>query len=104
MPRESLPGRRQSETIEFEHAGFPYKLTVGLHPSGRPGEIFLSAAKTGQALQISTSDAAVAASLALQYGCPVDVLRGAFLREEDGSAAGALGAVFDIIAGLDTDR
>lgn len=100
--REPLPGRRQAETVQFEHAGFAYVLTVGFFPDGRPGELFLSAAKTGTALQISTADAAVAASLALQHGCTVDILRGAFLREADGSPAGALAKVFDIVTELQT--
>jgi ribonucleoside-diphosphate reductase alpha chain len=46
-----------------------------------------------------TSDAAVAASLALQHGCNIDTLRQALLREENGSAAGPLGMMLDILAG-----
>lgn len=48
-------------------------------------------------MSIIASDSAVAASLALQYGCPIEVLQRAFLREEDGSAAGPLGHIFDLM-------
>jgi hypothetical protein len=42
-------------------------------------------------------DAAVAASLALQFSCPLEALRRAVLREEDGSASTPLGAAIDLI-------
>ena len=40
-----------------------------------------------------------AASLALQFGCSLDTLRRALLRNSDGSPATALGAALDIISG-----
>jgi ribonucleoside-diphosphate reductase alpha chain len=39
---------------------------------------------------------AVAASLALQFGCPADTLRKALLRLTNGSAAGPLGRLLDL--------
>jgi len=96
--REVLPKRRESETISFEHAGFDYIATLGFHPDGRIGEVFLDSGKAGTSLSIATRDAAIAASLALQHGCPVETLRGAFLRNPDGSGAGVLATLFDLIA------
>jgi hypothetical protein len=43
------------------------------------------------------SDCAIAASLALQYGCPADVLRKALSRDSHGRANGPLGAALDQI-------
>jgi hypothetical protein len=43
------------------------------------------------------SDSAIAASLALQYGCPADVLRKALSRDTRGRANGPLGCALDAI-------
>lgn len=96
--REILPRRRESETISFVHGDFHYIATLGYHPGGRLGEVFLDSGKAGTSLSIATRDAAIAASLALQHGCPVETLRGAFLRNTDGSGAGVLATLFDLIA------
>lgn len=99
MPREKLPNRRRRTPIEFDHESHVYKGGAGHYANGEVGEVFLSAGKTGTALQILISDAAVAASLALQFGCPIQVLQKAFLRTDDDKPAGPLGKLFDILAG-----
>jgi hypothetical protein len=43
------------------------------------------------------SDGAVAASLALQFGCPAKVLRKALCRDGSGKASGPVGAALDLI-------
>jgi hypothetical protein len=43
-------------------------------------------------------DAAIAASLALQYGCPVETLRKALCRDVRGNATGPLGVAIDMLA------
>lgn len=98
-PRETLPDRRQRTAINFEHEGHAFTGGAGHYPDGRVGEVFISAGKTGTHLQIATADAAIAASIALQYGAPIDVLRHAFLRTDEGEAAGPLGHLFDILGG-----
>ena len=97
MSRTTLPPRRPSITIDLEQDGFAYRATIGYGHDGRPAELFLDAGKAGSTLDIATRDAAVAVSIALQYGCPIDVLRGAFLREEDGAPAGILARVMDTL-------
>jgi hypothetical protein len=47
---------------------------------------------------VSARDAAVVASIALQHGVAPETIRHALLRNPDGSAAGPLGAVLDIVA------
>lgn len=97
--RAPLPGRRLNQTFGFEDAdGRRYDVTLGYRPNGCLGEIFLTGAKSGSGLDIMMRDAAIAVSLALQHGCPVAVLRNAFLREEDGRPAGPLAQVFDLLA------
>lgn len=100
MPREKLPNRRLRTPIEFEHWQKEFKGGAGHYANGEVGEVFLSAGKTGTELQIATCDAAIAASIALQYGATVEELRTAFLREEDGiKPAGPMGKLFDLLAG-----
>jgi len=43
--------------------------------------------------------AGLAESITLQYGCPLDVLRRALLRDSQGRASTPVGAALDIIAG-----
>ena len=99
MTREILPGRRASDTIKFGHGPRSYYATIGRYggPHGRPGEVFLSTGKTGTELQALMRDSAIAASLALQFGCPAEVLAKAFSRDEQGRAETAIGQLFQII-------
>ena len=95
--RERLPNRRPAETFEFEAGGLRYRATVGRYPDGCIGEIFLTNHKAGSQAGILASDAAVAASLALQYGTPLDVIRKALMRDVRGNASGPLGAALDML-------
>jgi hypothetical protein len=65
---------------------------------GRVLETFIANHKAGSAAGIMASDAAVAASLALQFGCPLDVLRKAMMRDGKGRASGPLGQALGQIA------
>ena len=96
-PRERLQDRRERIPVDFEFNGHQFIGGAGLYPDGRIGELFLNAGKTGTHLSITMQDCAIAASLALQYGCPLEVLRHAMLRDDDGIAAGPLGHLLDRI-------
>jgi len=99
LPRERLPARRASETFGFEVGGLHYRATVSRFPEGGcVAEIFLSNNKSGSQADSNVRDAAVAASLAFQYGCPLDVLRGALLRDLRGKPATPLGMALDLVA------
>src|SRR5262249_34496506 len=98
--RECLRNRRASQSFEFEIAGLRYTATVSLYPDGRVGEIFLQNHKPGSQSDSNARDAAVAASLALQFGCPLDVLRRALLRDSQGNPSTPLGAALDIISNM----
>lgn len=96
--RERLPARRFCETFEVVARRRAYTATVGFYADARPGEIFLSTGKSGTDVEIATKDAAVLASIALQYGAPVEVLRRALMRDEQGRAEGPVGALLDLLA------
>ena len=96
--RGRLPNRRLAETFELEIGGLHYTCTVGRFPDGSVGEVFLQNHKPGSQSDFNARDAAVAASLALQFGCPLDVLQRALLRDARGNASTPLGAALDRIA------
>ena len=97
MTRELLPQRRPSETFTFDHGGFEYRVTIGFYPAGRIGEVFLSAAKSGAALDIATRDSAILLSFALQHGATVEQIRSAMTRNVAGRPEGAMGVLLDRI-------
>ncbi len=101
--RRHMASRRPAITFQVKHqthggAEFPYHVTVGLYrdQSIDIGEIFINTAgKAGSDIDTMVSDAAVAVSLALQYGCPIEVLRSAMKRNPDGSPAGLMSHALD---------
>ena len=97
--RERLPNRRAREAIRFEHGGFEFVAGVGRYPDGRLGEIFIAAnAKSGTAIEAWARDSAILASIAIQYGTPLETVRHALSRDEADNAASPLGALLDILA------
>ena len=95
--REALPNRRETEVFAFIHDGIKHKGSVSKYADGRPAEIFLDSGKPGSAVQAFARDAAVFASLALQYGCPLQVLHSAVTRTDTGEAAGPGGKLLDLV-------
>jgi ribonucleoside-diphosphate reductase alpha chain len=97
--RERLSNRHASEQIAFTCGGFKFIATVSRFPDSRLGEIFLTNGKCGSDSDVSARDAAVVASIALQHGVSVDVLRKALMRDSQGRPSGPLGVVLDLVAG-----
>ena len=99
MNRRRLPDRRFGETVNFTVDGQKYILTVGRFPEdGTVAEIFINTSmKLGSMSDINAVDGAFAVSLALQYGCPLEVLRSGMKRNADGSPQGPLGGALDTI-------
>lgn len=98
MSRTTLPGRRPHEVVAFDHAGHTFSAGWGTDAEGRPMELFLQAGKAGTLLEATSRDSAVVLSFALQYGAPVDEIRRALTRNDDGAAAGPVGALLDLMA------
>lgn len=98
MTRRRLPHRRSSTNFDFEGGGLRYHATVSWFEDGTLGEVFVSNTKPSSQSDVNARDAGVAASLALQFGCPLEVLRRALLRDPRGKASSPLGAALDLIA------
>jgi hypothetical protein len=98
MTRERLRNRRRSETFTLELHGLRYLASFSRFDDGRVAEIFLQSQKPASQSDANARDSAIAASLALQFGCPLDVLRRALLRDAQGRASTPLGRALDIIA------
>lgn len=96
--REKLPNRRQCESFELNHAGLDFTICIGSYPDGRLAEIFISSNKPGSPIEAIARDAAVTASIALQFGADVETIRAALTRDHDGGPATAFGAALDTIA------
>jgi hypothetical protein len=97
MTRQRLPNRRRSEVVTFIHEGFRYRGSVSRFADGRIAEVFLHSAKVDTQIAAAAHDVAIAASLALQFGCPASTLRRALLRLSNGDAAGPLGELLDLV-------
>jgi len=95
--RRRLPNRRAAETFALAVGGQRYTVTIGRHADGTIGEIFLQNHKPGSQSDSNARDAAVAASLALQHGCPLETLQRALLRDSHGRPSTPLGAAVDFL-------
>jgi ribonucleoside-diphosphate reductase alpha chain len=72
--RHRLKDERMSVTHKFNIAGHEGYITVGLYPSGEPGEIFIKMAKEGSTVSGLMDSFALAVSIALQHGVPARLL------------------------------
>jgi hypothetical protein len=96
--RVRLPNRRAHEVLEFVHDGHRYTAGIGRFEDGQFAEIFLNTGKAGTHVEAVARDAAITASLLFQHGGSIETLRHAVTRKADGSGAGPLAAVLDILA------
>jgi len=72
--REHLPDERRSITHKFRVGDQEGYLTVGLYPDGRAGELFVKINKEGSTVSGLMDAVAKVASIALQYGVPLEEL------------------------------
>jgi hypothetical protein len=89
---ERLPNRRAAELIDFEHDGRRWTATVGRFSDGRIAEVFIDGPKESPIVALA-QDGALAASLALQSGCPLETLRHALSGREAGPLRTALALI-----------
>jgi hypothetical protein len=102
--RERLRNRRRSEVFELELHGLRYTATFSRFDDGRVAEIFLQNHKPASQSDANARDSAIAASLALQFGCLLETLRRALLRDSQGNASTPLGKALDRIAEIEGER
>jgi hypothetical protein len=95
--RNRLPNKRKAISTTFERDGARFEMTAGYYPDDRPGEVFLNADRANSLLDFLMSDAAILASIALQYGASLDELRHALKRDARGNAASPIGEALDRI-------
>ena len=72
--RHRLQDERMSVTHKFSVGGHEGYITVGLYPSGDPGEIFVTMAKEGSTVSGLMDSFSCAVSLSLQHGVPLKML------------------------------
>ena len=97
--RTKLPPRRASTVFDFRHGEINYQVGFASFDDGTVAEIFAHVTKETGVLSAIMRDAAVLASIALQYGAPLETLRSALTRQEDGiGPASPIGAVLDAVA------
>ncbi len=70
--REKLPHRRKGYTQKAVVGGHKVYLRTGEYEDGRLGEIFIDMHKEGAAFRAMMNNFAIAISLGLQYGVPLD--------------------------------
>ena len=98
IARVLRPKQRAGETFNFDCGSHRYVATVSNFPnSDRLVEIFLGDRRAGSEIDAAAKDSVVVASLSLQHGVPVDVIRKALLRDSQGRASSPLGCALDFI-------
>src|SRR5258707_8391027 len=70
--RERMPDRRKGYTQKAVVGGHKVYLRTGEYDDGRLGEIFIDMHKEGAALRSIINNFAIAVSLGLQYGVPLE--------------------------------
>ena len=100
MIRRMLPERRSSATFSIKHGRMtpPFVVTVGYYEDGSVGEVFIAGTKSGSDFDAVARDGAILLSLAIQHGVPIETIKHAVTREEDGSPSTIVGAVVDKLA------
>ena len=76
--REKMPDRRKGYTQKAVVGGHKVYLRTGEYDDGRIGEIFIDMHKEGAALRSFINNFAIAVSLGLQYGVPLEEYVDAF--------------------------
>ena len=78
VEREKLPGRRKGYTQKAIVGGHKVYLRTGEYDDGRLGEIFIDMHKEGAAFRSLMNNFAIALSIGLQYGVPLEEFVEAF--------------------------
>ena len=98
--RACLPDRRSAVTRTVRWADQDFEVTVGRYPDGRPGEVFVTAGKTAEAVQQLAADAAVLLSVGLQHGLTPAQLGASLPRHADGRPYTVVGVLTDLLHDL----
>jgi hypothetical protein len=102
--RRRLPARRLAESFNIEVNGQRCIVSVGRFADGSPAELFIGNGKAGSDSDAHAKESAIAVSIGLQYGVPLEVFQRALLRDSRGNPSTPLGAALDIISDRDAPR
>jgi ribonucleoside-diphosphate reductase alpha chain len=76
--RRKLPDERRGRTVRIHlkhsHGDLKIYISTGEYPDGSVGEVFLKADKAGSTISGLLDALSITASVALQYGAPVETL------------------------------
>jgi ribonucleoside-diphosphate reductase alpha chain len=97
MTRQRLPDRRRSIVFSFECNGLHYTASASWFDNNQLGEVFVGNHRADSHADSCAKDAAILASIALQFGAPLDVLRKALLRDGQGRPSTPIGCALDLI-------
>jgi hypothetical protein len=100
MTRQRLPNRRPAETVELEHNGSRFTVTIGFYLDGRPGEVFTHGIRSGSNLDALLADACVVVSCLIQHGVEPRAIASSMGRLGNAEPASIIGAVIDLAAGM----
>jgi hypothetical protein len=104
MAEDTIPHRRQIETVECEFEGIRFYLTLGFYPGGRVGEIQVSGFKHGAHVDLMMEDACALISALLQRFVSPQALQDMMARKSDGGPASLIGAtVFQLVESVSED-
>lgn len=103
--RMPLGGRRQQETFKVYAGTVETRISEWLISAGytsplshgRLAEIFIASGKSGTDVNHMAIELAIITSLALQFGCPPDIIRNAMPKNEKNEMQGVLGAIFEAL-------
>ena len=94
--RRPMPDRKKSENIKAQVGGHSVRLITGEYPDGKLGEIFVLTSKEGAAWRAMLTQFAIAVSIGLQHGVPLDAFVKSFTFakfEPSGPVVGGSGRV-----------
>jgi ribonucleoside-diphosphate reductase alpha chain len=72
VERKQLPAKRRGFTFKAKVGGQPLFVRTGEYPDGTLGEVFVDMAKEGATMRSLMNSFAIAVSVGLQYGVPLD--------------------------------
>jgi hypothetical protein len=80
-----------------------YVCTHSHFSNGDLAEIFLSNHKSGSQADANSRDAAILASICLQFGAPLDVVRKSLLRDSQDRPSTPVGVALDALAAIEAE-
>ena len=112
MNRAQLPNRRPNQTIDLQHKGMTFNVTVGFDATtGAPMEVFGNASKAGSDFAALLADACVILSLALQHGIQPSALSKTMqwtpvfgMADKVSEPASVIGAILVALVPMDVKR